>query len=190
MSSQLPLPVQFDMEQKTQESYWDLSRKGVLEAAAILVDVVRTQPLSVVAFVDIVKVKMGLAGDTIPVPLARAFADQVDAVNTARLRIKEMAEETSDIQFRIVDAQNRPAIRGGAPSGFTTLFSEVGLEDEQAQTVMTVAKMRALLRRREQLGVINASEAAQGFELLRGTSAILASEASPQAALPGLSLTE
>jgi len=154
------LRIGFEVEETMQESTRSLSRKAVTEAADIVVEILRETQLVMLGFTEIVKRKMGLADDSIPFALARQFADSLDAVSASRLSIKELVESSTDYRLTVTDAIGRPAIRGGAPSGFTTLHSPIGMESERAQAEMTVAKMQALLNRKRLLGGISEEDLA------------------------------
>jgi len=133
---------------------WELSRDGAREAADVLVELLRAGT-EVVTFSAIVKHKLGLSGDSVPDKMARAFADQVDAVYERRDYINAIVADTGEFQLTVVDALGRPAIRGGDPCGYAIRQSEAGARDTMAQVAMSTGKLRAVAKRQRLAGMID-----------------------------------
>jgi hypothetical protein len=157
--------MMFEAEHVTEESHWELSRDGASDAAAVLIELLREDSLRPRTFVEVVKRKMGLSGDTVPDGLARLFADQVDAVTMKRDRIKDIIEDTGEFQLRVTNADGQPAIRGGKPCAFALLQSDSGMADEQTQAQMTLSKVAALAKRRREAGKITDEQLDHAIDL-------------------------
>lgn len=140
----------FDVS-KVIEERWSMPPEAVREAAEI-VEQILLEGQTLVAFRDIVKRRMGITTDAIPEPLARQYADQLEAVTAERLSIKEEVEDNEqggNYRVCIVDRQGRPALRGGAPFGFAARHSSAGVADDRAQFDMVTGRLEALLEREQ-----------------------------------------
>lgn len=159
----------FDAEERSRD-FWEMSRAGVSDAAALLIELLREGNENV-TFPMIVKRKMGLAGDSVPDALARTFADGVEAVAEERNRIRDAVEDAGEYRLCVVDQFSRPAIRGGAPYGFGLRQTAAGREDEMVQAHMTVAKLEKIANRRVNAGLLSAEDSSRVIEGVRGVLA-------------------
>ena len=138
----------FAAVQRTHQSYWELTREGVAQAADIVAELLRHDPGRTITYGDIVKAKMEIDGDTVPDKLARTYADQVDAITEARTAIRDSLSDRDIFHLRSIDANGAPCIRGGDPNGFVLAASAAGIVDDDAQAQMTIAKLDAIASRR------------------------------------------
>lgn len=135
---------------------WEMSRLSAREAANILMLLLQGDtPVEQVSFGEIVKHKMGLAGDMVPDSLARDYANQVDAVRQERLKIKEFVEETGDYRLAVIDEHGRSALRGGDPCAFALRGSVAGLLDTAAQWRMVAGNVRKVARDAQLTGLMS-----------------------------------
>lgn len=141
-------PSLFEVHKRTRD-VWEMSDDAISEAAAVTTELLRRADYGpALRFASIVKLKMGIEGNSIPDTMARAFADQLDAVTERRLDIKEAVEEQGEFLLALVDRHGRPAERsGGHVDGFVVRSSEAGINGARAQFQMGIGKVKANFHR-------------------------------------------
>lgn len=131
---------------KEAKDIWVMSKAGRQRAADVLQDLLRRMDGPVTASM-MVKHVLRIEGDSIPEHLARVYADQVEAVIEERLQIKAIVEDRGEFNLTIIDASERPMLRGGKPVGFALRESASGLAANRTQVEMGLAAARAGLNR-------------------------------------------
>src|SRR5262249_3970170 len=150
-----------DIRKITKEVY-QLRPTSRTSASSIAMTLLRTQVDNgsadpQVTFHDIVKVELGIIGDSVPQKEAERYAEHLRAVRDDRYAIKDEIEDTGEFSLAIVDELGRSAMRsGGLPSaGFVIRASQLGVQDSAAHMRMGIGKVRRGVQRAQQTHRIN-----------------------------------
>lgn len=171
-------PSLFQGEEVTRR-FWEMEKQSRAAAISITIVLLRETNGGTVTFHDIVKRRLGIAGDSIPEALAELYSDQFKMVRDSRHLIKDAIDEHGEFLLVVINAAGTSALRGGKPTGFALRSSMAGEADDRAQLDMTTGKLRARVIRERLAGLIGPSEEERALTLVADIESMLAPKESP-----------